>query len=68
MELVKFKAIPNYEYSRNGVYALFDGEGNHVTKDAKVIKELGKAEPFIKKIDEKKPEKEAPVKPKTKAK
>lgn len=49
MENAIFKSIPNYEYNRDGVYALFNGEGKFVTNDAKVIEALDKAKPFVSK-------------------
>ncbi|MDQ0270729.1 hypothetical protein [Cytobacillus purgationiresistens] len=63
MKTAKFKAIPNYEYNRDGVYALFNGEGVLVTNDEKVIEALEKAKPFVQ--SEEKP---APEKPKAKPK
>lgn len=67
MKIAKFKAIPNYEYNRDGVYALFNGEGVLVTNGEKVIAALEKAKPFVQTLDEPE-EKPAPAKPKTKGK
>ncbi|MEK5109843.1 hypothetical protein MHI57_24590 [Cytobacillus sp. FSL K6-0129] len=71
MKVAKFKAIPNYEYNRDGVYALFNGEGVLVTNDEKVIAALEKSKPFVQSLDKKAEEaeeKETPVKPKSKSK
>ncbi|MEK4970710.1 hypothetical protein MKX29_24200 [Cytobacillus sp. FSL R7-0696] len=71
MKIAKFKAIPNYEYNRGGVYALFNGEGVLVTNDEKVIAALEKSKPFVQSLDKKTEaaeEKEAPAKPKSKSK
>ncbi|MDF1510873.1 hypothetical protein PZE06_22320 [Robertmurraya sp. DFI.2.37] len=51
MVTATFKAIPNYEYHQNGVYARFNSEGVLVTNDAKLIGILSKHEPFIKRLD-----------------
>lgn len=68
METAKYKTIPNYEYNREGVYALFNGEGILVTNDQKVTQALDKAKPFIQRIDKPEPKPAAKPKPKSKAK
>lgn len=62
MTVATFKTIPNYEYHRDGIYAVFNGEGVLVTNEQKVIDALSKCEPFIKRVDA---EPKAPAKSKT---
>lgn len=61
-----FKSLPNYEYSRPGIYVHFNGEGIYETNDGIQIAILEKCKPFIQRID-KEEEKAVPVKPKSKA-
>lgn len=68
MKIVTFKAIPYYEYNREGIYASFNGDGLCTTNDEKVIEALSKCEPFIKRLEaEVKPEPKTQAKPKATA-
>lgn len=60
--MAKYRCIPMYEYIRPGIYAQFNGNGDFVTNDEKIIAALDAAAPFIERVD--KPEEE----PKTPAK
>lgn len=47
----KFKTLPNYEYIRNGLHIVFNGEGYYETNEEANIKALDSAKPFIQRID-----------------
>ncbi|WP_139344970.1 hypothetical protein [Virgibacillus pantothenticus] len=47
-----FETLPNYEYTRDGFHIVFNGEGLYVTNNASHIAVLEKANPFIKRIDD----------------
>ena len=47
----KFKTLPNYEYIRNGLHIVFNGEGYYETNEEAHIKALDSAKPFIQRID-----------------
>ncbi|MGI1816226.1 hypothetical protein OEJ84_17085 [Bacillus subtilis] len=57
--MAEYKTLPNYEFTRDGLYLVFNGYGVYKTNVEKEIKALDAASPFIQRVDEPAPKPKA---------